>query len=479
MLRLLNNFIIVLLCAFYFLSCEYLDQFVNLQPIGIKIEPDNSSVLPGFYSPVIISFDTEMKKTETEKVINIHSDSGLTAGDLSWKNNNLYFVPVSGWTAGIRYNLDFTGMISSIDGREQRIDHYISFYAINRDDPPLLEWYSPFNGVSVSVNDVVFEFHFSCSMDRLTVESALTLDGIGNKTFNWSDDGKILKVTPDRALSPWRLYRWTLKDSAKNINGVPLPKSYSGYFTTDIDQILPEVEFIYPVLSSDGCWYPTGTDIETGLGAGHGIAVTFNKPMSENALRSLRFEPSITGRTELLSENSIVFIFTRDPEPEIVYTLIVSGDTRDLEGLKIGADFSINFTVDIPYLNIISLTANENSVIDNFSVVNNVTPVLISSARGELSVSIRFSLPFTNEEKQTVPQKINILPFFPRTLPPVALQYVSWISDDRLIIRWEGLESGEVPNYYKITIPGGKGGINPQKGIYMKEDIIFYLEAVR
>ena len=483
MLRLLNSITIVLFCASLFISC---DDFINLRQIKIDVKPDNNSVLPDSYSPVIISFDTEMKKKETEKIIQIHSDLGLTAGDLSWINNNLYFVPVSGWTAGIRYNLNLAGIIQSVDGREQRIEHYISFYVINRNDPPLLEWFSPFNGASVGVNDVVFEFHFSSSMDRLTAESALTLDGISNKTFEWSDNDKILKIIPDKALSPWNLYRWTLKDSAKNINGVPLPKTYSGFFTTDLDQTLPLVEFVYPVLFSDGCWYPTGADIQTGLGSGHGIAVTFNKPMGDNALRSLRFEPSLTGRAEMLSENSIVYIFTRDPEPETVYTLIVSGDTRDLEGLKIGADFRINFTVDIPYLKVLSLTANDSVVIENFSVVNNVIPVIISPATEELTVYVNFSFPFTNEEKQKVPQTINIQQFFPKTLSYPVLHDVNWISDDRLMIQWKGLMPGVlhgsndgISNYYKLTIPGGKNGISSEKGIYLKEDIIFYLEAVR
>jgi hypothetical protein len=135
---------------------------------------------------------------------------------------------------------------------------------------------------------------------------------------------------------------------------VPLPKTYSGYFITDKDQTLPCVTNVYPVLNTNGSWFPTGANIETGLGQGHGITVVFNKPMGESALRSLRFEPSLSGRTEFLSENSIVHIFTRDPEPETTYIMIISGDTRDSEGLKIGADFRISFSPDIPFLNVLS-----------------------------------------------------------------------------------------------------------------------------
>ena len=318
-------------------------------------------------------------------------------------------------------------------------------------------------------------------MDRLTVESALTLEGIVNKFYEWSDNNKKLKIKTDKALSPWNFYQWNLKDSAKSIDGVPLVKSYSGLFITDKDHTLPKVTEVYPVLFSEGSWYPTGSDIETGLDSGQGIAVSFNKPMDESTLRSLRFDPSLAGKAEFLSEKSIVFIFTKDPEPETTYTLIISGDAKDNEGLKTGSDFRINFSVNIPFLNLLSFNINNEIDLEIFSESDNVIPITVSPVKGELSVSIRFSLPFKTDEKQEAPQKILLTTFFPRTLSPVALQYVKWISDDRLSMKWEGLTGGdnEISHYYKFTIPGGKGGISLEKGIFLKEDIVFYLEAFK
>ena len=201
--------------------------------------------------------------------------------------------------------------------------------------------------------------------------------------------------------------------------------------------------------------------------------------MEENVLRSLRFEPSLSGKVEFLSEKSIVYIFTKDPDPGVNYTLIISGDTKDCEGLKIGAEFRINFSVDIPYLDILSFSVN-NKIIYFFSDLNIIIPVKITQGTEELLINIRFSLPFTIKEKQSVPQKIILTPIFPRTLSPVALQYIKWISDDSLLLRWEGMSNGKnsIPNYYKIIIPGGKNGIVLENGSYLKEDIVLYLEAV-
>ena len=474
--KILNNIFIFLALNVIFVSCS----FIDLRRIGYSIEPDEpDSLLSESHSPVIVRFDTEMEKNEAQRILQVTSDSEVIRGDFIWEGNDLYFVPVSGWTAGIRYTASLDGTLRSVDGRELRLQHFVSFYAINRSEMPLLEWHYPADGASVGTGGVVPEFHFSQPMDRLTAELALTIEGIGNKTFVWLGDDKILKVIAEKSFSPWTSYKWHLRDSALSKDGVPLAKTYSGHFTTNLDQSLPCVTGVFPVLNSDGIWYPTGAAIETGLAPGQGIAVEFNKPMGENVLRSLRFEPALTGRTELLSEKSIVYIFTKDPEPEKTYTLTVFADTKDSEGLKIGTDYRINFVPDIPFLSVLSFSSDAASVTENLSS-GTVLPVCAEPGTGESFFSIRFSLGFTREEKQNTAQKIILTPFFPKTLAPAALQYVSWLSDDRLYMRWEGLTGGsrETPHYYKLTIPGGKGGINSGTGMYMKEDLIIYMEAL-
>jgi len=454
---------------------------VDLRQIGVKTEPGKpNTILPDAFSPVIVRFDTPMIKNETEGNLHISSDLGVIRGDLSWQGNDLYFVPISGWSAGIRYTLSLQGTLRTVDGREARVEHFVSFFAINNNTPPLLETHWPPDGTSVSTNNFFMEFSFTKPMDRFSVESALTLEGIRNTTYEWSDDDKILKATSGNVLSPWGLYRWNLTDSAKSKDGVSLPKTYSGYFITDLDQILPQVLNVYPVLFTDGSWFPAGTDIETGLRHGQGIAIAFNKPMNENTLRSIRFEPSLTGRAEFLSENSIVYIFTRDPEPGITYTLIISGDVRDQEGLRLGADYRINFTPDIPILNVVSINFGDEVVADNFSTLDGAIQITVNPATGEFSFTIYLSQLFNDEEKQNTPQKIRLIPFFPRTLPPVALKSVNWLSGNRLYLRWEGLAAGkdEISNYYKLIIPGGRGGISSETGIFMPEDITIYLEAI-
>jgi hypothetical protein len=464
------------LCAILFFSCG----FVDLRPVNLRIEPDSpGSLLPGALTPLVFRFDTPMNKNDAEGIVQVGSDSGTMKGDFSWIGNALYFTPVPCWTAGTRYTLALSGTIRAADGREMRAERFISFYAINKNERPVLERHFPADGESVSAENFSLELRFSRPMDRLSAEAAVTVDGVGSKTFEWSFNDRILKVSADKALSPWSSYRWTLRDSAKSADGVPLATTYSGGFTTDLDRVLPHVAAVYPVFFIDGEWKATGADIETGLARNQSVAVVFNKPMGESALRSVRFEPSLSGRTEFLDEKSVVYIFTREPEPQTPYTLVVSAETKDAEGLKIGAEYRIGFLPDIPLLDVLSIAFDGGSAFENI-VSGSVIPAHAGQGTGELFFTIRFSLPFNATEKQNAAQRITLSPFFPRTLPPVALQYASWISDDRLFTRWEGLSGGneETPHYYKLSIPGGKGGITSGDGAFMKEDITVYLEAI-
>jgi hypothetical protein len=471
----LPNKSVCVLCAIISCSCG----FADLRPIGIAVTPaETDTVLPGAYSPVMIEFDTEMERDATEGILQISSGMGTIAGDKYWKGNQLYFVPAPGWTAGVRYTLTLSGIVHSVDGRELRLEHFLSFYGINKNPPPLLEWHSPADGESVEAGNIPMEFRFSRPMERLSVESSLSVEGMANKKFEWSADDTVLVVIPEKAIPAWTTCRWTLKNSAKSREGVPLAKTVSARFSADLDRLMPKVIRVFPAYNSSGRWLPSGEMIENGLGPGQGIAVEFNKPMGENVTRSLRFEPSLAGRTEILTAKSVVFIPSRDPEPETAYTLIIPADTKDSGGLKLGEEFRISFVPDIPFLQVLAFKADgvpETAGGDMGSVI----AVPANAGNGELYFTIRFSLQFTDAEKQNTALRISLVPFFPGTLEAPALCSAAWISDDRLRMKWERLMPGTAneAHYYKLLIPGGKGGINNGFGMYLKEDRFFFLEA--
>jgi hypothetical protein len=491
MLRIGTAFLIplMLLC-----SCEVID----LRPIGVQISPGEPyGILADYYTPVILNFDTEMIKNETEQVITVSFSGGSVEGDLRWEGNTLFFTPVAGWTAGRRYTLSLMGQIYSVDGRELRLARYIPFFAVSRSELPGLESFFPADGASVGVTPEdggVVILNFSMPMDRRSTEEGFSISGIGDKTFEWEEDDRILRIRPDKALSPWTNYRWSL-DHALSREGAPLAKPVSAQFVTDLDRSHPLVLEVFPLLPADPPnpedgrdpafflpWVRTGARMEDGLGIGQGIGIQFNKPMDKESLRkAVRLEPALSGRIELLNEDFLVYVPDKDPECETRYTLIISGDTQDKKGLRMGEDFITYFTPDIPLVRISSLFVNTElvSMPEGGEGPRSYTFYLEGTASAA-AITLVFSLPFSQEAMVTAALEIALDPWFPASISSAVLKTATWSSEDTLRLEWEGLEPGNSgePHFYRFTIPGGKNGITNGRGSYMKNTQTIYLEVL-
>jgi hypothetical protein len=471
---------------------------IDLRPIGVKTIPGESyGVLEDYYTPVVLIFDTEMIETTTQQVLSVSFSGGTVEGDLRWQENTLSFTPMAGWTAGRRYTLRLMGDIYSVDGRELRLAQYLPFFAISRSELPGLDSFSPADGASVGVTEEeggIVILKFSLPMDRRSVEEGFALDGVRDKKFEWDGDDRILRIRPGNPLSPWTTYHWSL-DHALSREGAPLAKSISSQFTTDLDRTRPVVLEVFPLLRSDPPetggvspgtarflpWVRTGADIENGLGAGQGIGIQFNKPMDEESMRkAVRLEPSLSGTVELLSPASLVYVPDRNPEGETRYTLIVSADTRDKSGLRMGEDFIGYFTPDIPFLRIRSLSVNEQpSLALDEGITSPYYAFPLEGVTGITGITLGFSLPFSEEAMAATVLEISLDPWFPASIGSAVLKAALWSSEDTLFMEWEGLEPG-IPgegHFYRLSIPGGKSGITNGRGSFLKNTQTIYMEV--
>jgi len=494
------QFLFLLMMIFPFLSCA----FVDLRPIGMRTVPEGAwALLSGEESPVILIFDSKMEKSSVEKALQIYSPDGVIDGELEWKGRDLHFTPYVPWRAGIRYGLKISGTMYALDGRELLLSKDIPFFAVSRLSLPYVRSFSPPDSSSVGTggipcpkdnidekdsDPVILELVFSHPMDRYSTVDALKLDIPGEKIFLWLDDDKTLRVCTDKPLNPWAVYRWSISEKALSREGTPLAKEFSGRFITDLDREFPRVIRVIPLLPPEsytegttawGSWLPAGTCMNPGPGSGHGIGVEFNKPVDADSLRrAFSFTPSLPGRVEILSPVSAVYIPQRDPEPEIVYSMRISGSLKDNQGLAMGEDFIVSFMADIPFLCINSVSFDDETVVPE---PDSLFPVSIESG-GIIRIIINFSLLFDAEDtaiRQECVFRISLRPFFPGTLPPLSLRTARWLFSDRLLLEWEGAEGsnpGEA-HFYKLLIPGGSGGVHNGKGSFLKSDFVLYLEA--
>ena len=468
---------------------------MDLRPIGISTIPKNPwTVLPEAETPLVVRFDTEMEKSFVERALQVYSFSGIVDGELRWEGRSVYFIPSVPWSPGIRYGLKISGNVIARDGRELTLAIDIPFYVISRSPQPYLVSFSPPDSASVGVSrEPILELNFSRAMDSRSAENALILDIPGEKYFEWLDDYKTLRIHSDKALNPWTVYRWSIQEKALSGEGIPLAKEFSGRFITDMEREFLKVTQVIPLIPPDkfhgslspeneiwGAWTPAALNMEQGPGFGQGIGVKFNKaPDIESLRRAFSFAPPLSGIVEILSPVSAVFIPTRDPEPEVIYTLRISGALRDREGLRMSEDYTSSFKADVPFLKILSFSSGGNTISAPQS--GSSFPVPVNTGK-IIQFVIDFSLPFDQENpviRQECVFRISLRPFFPATLPPVSLRTARWISSDKLLMEWEATEAGtpDKGHYYRLLIPGGSGGTRNGFGSYLKEDFILYLEA--
>jgi hypothetical protein len=435
-----------------------------------------------------------MEEIETQQILSVTSPGEPVEGDLQWKGNALYFTPLGGWKAGSRYTLALSGQVYAADGRELRLAEYIPFYAVARPPLPRVLSCSPPDGASAGVSleaGLSLTLNFSEPMDRRSTEAGFTLEGVSDKEFCWEEDDRILRIVPRKSLSPWSVYRWSLEDALSR-EGAPLVESFSALFVTGADRVIPRVTELFPMIRSvppdtgEGNaavipWVGTGAGLERGLGSGQGIGIRFNKPMDRDSLlRAVRIEPSLSGRAEVLTDTTMVFIPDRDGEGDTAYTLTVSADTRDRSGLTLGEDHIAFFTPDIPLLGITGISLNGILLPSGGGEALSCRIPMEDSYKGILEIALSFSLPFSREAAVEAALAISLDPWFPGLLTPVSLKAAAW-SSSVLEMEWDGVVPGEIPevHYYRLSVPGGKTGITNGLGSTMKESRIIYIEAAK
>lgn len=488
MYRLLNRNGVFCITAFVFMRCGFMD----LRPVSVSVFPEAGAVLPDITSPVGAVFDAAMRESEVEKIFRVEFSGGKIEGDFRWDGRSLYFYPEAGWTPGVRYTLSLDGGAYSKDGRDAEFSVFVPFYAASAGALPYLKDFYPENGASTGVlpedGGKVILF-FSEPMNRRSVEDAFSIDGVDRKVFIWNDADTELEVKPEEMLNAWGVYRWSIGTKALSAAGTPLSKNYSAQFTANKDTTFPFVKYVSPVLKTEDAdggyrWIETGGKIENQLGRTQGIALVFSKAMDKSSVTSgLRFEPSLSGILEQYTPLIFIFLPQREPEIGTLYRLTVSEDTKDTYGLKLTSEYAVNFIVEVPNLEIVSLAQNGlNPQILN-TAGENVITINVSKATTECNLVFQFS-PAVNDLKsrETTARSIRLDAFFPGTIPTPVLRSANWIGAgfDKLELVWIDADPGTniEPHYYKITIPGGSSGISNGAGSFLKDTIIVYLEVI-
>lgn len=458
---------------------------IDLRELSIATYPEaNGAILSSINTPLRVSFDSGVDRKEAEAAFSVSSAFGAAEGDIEWKGNGFSFVPVAGWLPGVRYRMTLKGSIRALDGREARPNRDLFFFAVHSGAAPYLASFSPPDGASVGVSEesgACLLLSFSRAMDTRKTETALNVQPSAEFAFSWNEDATVLRLVPKKPLSPCATYRWKLSadaaDGAASSDGAPLAREASASFATDADSSPPSVSRTFAALQSGSSWIDSGGSLSD-LDAGQAVGIVFSEPMDADTLLSaLSFSPSLPGRADVIGTNTAVFIPDRIPEPESEITLIVSPEASDLSGLGMAEEYRERFVPAVPYLRMLSAETGTLEPVD--PVDDSSSAVTIALPDGVLSLTLRFSVSFDTAARISATERIGLSPFFPAVLSSPTLKSVSWIASDTVCLTWEGLERSpsDRTNWYRLSLPGGRGGIACAEGLFMKEDLSIYLEA--
>jgi hypothetical protein len=458
---------------------------IDLRPIGFQITADGpSGTLAGPYSPVKVAFDCGMVKAETESLISVKSLAGNTDIDQKWEADTLVLRPVQGWSPGITYTVSLSGVIRAEDGREMRVAEYRSFCYGDAEEVPFVISYYPTDGAKTGVttrNGAFVTLLFSQPMDKNSVQDAFTINGFPDKEYEWNEEASIVTISNKKNIASFEKYSWTLGTSAKSAKGYSIAKEVSAQWTSDAETLKPAVFRIYPVAQKESIygleWNETGNPIESGFGDGEAVKIEFTKRMDTADLKNMiRFEPGLSGRIEVINPAKIIFIPERGPVIDTYYTMTISGEAKDENGIKMGEDYLVRFTADIAYLKPVKITVFNKVVLNGGTVevtLDNIVP--------EIGISVEFNQAFLDGAQTDCLNQAKLSKIFPSDAPTPVLIFTDWTKGKVFHQVWANFADAAIhgrPYYYKYVIPGGQNGIRNGKGAYLPEDIVFYLNVL-
>ncbi len=458
-----------------FVSCG----LVDLRPIGYATRPADRYDVVGEGEAVWIEFDEDVDRDEAERRLGVEGASGGVSGDRRWEGNRLLFEPTPPWTPGVRYEFVFAGELRAANGRSDVFDVRIPFTAVRPVGAPRLVSSVPADGVSVPT-DVVLTFVFSEAMDRASVERAWSLSPSADCDFSWSADGTTLTARPRARLIPLRRYSWRVGTGAAAVDGAALGTTAEGSFVTDADAIPPRVTRTGPALKTGGVWDFTAPDAALAdLDVGQAAMIRFSEDVDPETARSaVRFEPTRRGVVELPDARTIVYRFEETPEPGVATELVVSASVRDLAGLAMIEEYRERFVPATEWLRVTSVGQEGGTPVAD-PAAGAVASFEAGDPNGDATLVVRFSRPLALAERIAAVSKIRCDAFFPAsTLPPVLTQAAWRTATDELALTFTGFSESDaaVARFYRLTVPGGKGGVGDGNGRTLEADIVVTFE---
>lgn len=213
---------------------------------------------------------------------------------------------------------------------------------------------TPLNGAQNVGLRTPIVFNFDIKMDRTSTQSALTIQPYVNGSYSWANNDKQLTFTPSLNYQTGAEITVTLKNTAKTIFDVPLTNNYVTKFKTRSKLNIVDV---YPKHGNN--------DVSTTVN----VRILFDAPINSNTMAgNISFTNSAGTSVNVYVDNTAYALgqITFDPKNPLIpgesYNINLKKNLADTEGLKLGVDTTITFTVD-------SEVYQSGTVLDEFEAI--------------------------------------------------------------------------------------------------------------
>lgn len=244
------------------------------------------------------------------------------------ENGNLLFAKKAVWQNGkLSRGITALGNYRYICGTDPLGPGFILKVG---DIPQIVETSPVLGAYNVSLNSNI-TVSFDQSMDKKSVEDALTSVPTINSTISWSFDMKQMIMHPNTLLLPKTSYNITIAASTRSSEGIPLMSNYILTFTTQ--PAPPLITVTSPLNGSHDVSVATE------------ILIKFSKSMNQSSVeKSLSIRPQITIQKFEWDEQSTEVRLFAGLNHSTEYQVTITHSATDTEGISLSNSYSFEFT---------------------------------------------------------------------------------------------------------------------------------------
>lgn len=437
-----------------------------------------------------VEFSLDVVNEQAEDYFALKDSTGTKlAGETSWDENRLNFIPDEELTPGIRYTISVNGKIDTEDGRSFSVSEILPFYYINDNPPVTLDSYSPSYDNPVE-SDAALDFTLSTAINEDSFLDNFSIYPDIEYTHELEEGASTIRILPEDEWTNLEEYTWSLKRDYENAEGNFLAQDYSDKFVIMMDIEPPEllqVSAVYnitygtPVTYTQRTAPPAGSALNA-LQYTDGVFLRFSESIDFELVKtSVTFTPSIAGSWFPVSQTEYIFEPTTGWTMAEEYEMVIKDTLTDQYGNVFYMVDPEAFTPDIPEITVASIRIGTSTpFVPTEDNANYPTDFTIDGDNRRL-FSVTFSQPFnTAQERDYAKDALSFVYYYGTTENP-SISNISWLNGNTTMeVLWADFPtySSTKDYYYEFSISEGMNGLHLDNGAFLEEELVIFLHMV-